>query len=212
MTCQQAPDETYERFWQTLEDRFRIPWCSGNGAKKIPPDVVIPVISVPIFLLIATINKYFTVIMFTLLPLYLWLLYRTWKRRRLPNRRTYMFLTWGITSALLMMSTFILVVFLFREILLWEFILVCTLYLSMFYTLYYVKQDPGLVYKNDSIRMHKKTRSMINFQQTIKEQVTIEDDNLELIANDVRVTNPHALTGVLVRDITWVDSRPVIGN
>ncbi len=46
VSCKSIDEDLYARFWRTLGDRFRIPWCSGKGAVSVSPDVGVPIILV----------------------------------------------------------------------------------------------------------------------------------------------------------------------
>ena len=46
VTCKRIDKDLYMKFWATISDRLRIPWCSGKGAIKVHPDIAVPLIIV----------------------------------------------------------------------------------------------------------------------------------------------------------------------
>ena len=82
LTCQQIPEDVYDRACLTISDRLRIPSCAGGGAVRVNPDVAIPVVCVTLLLLLATIHYVMTVICLTILPSVVLCQYRIWTRRK----------------------------------------------------------------------------------------------------------------------------------
>ena len=109
---------------------------------KIKLDIVIPVLLVPSCLLLGTLSSFFTTVMMVFLPASLFLFYRLWMKRPEKNR-TRIFYVWGLVSAFQMYLTFEFVVVAFHKVLLWENMLLSTLFFLTLYALYHAKKGPG---------------------------------------------------------------------
>ena len=133
LTCRAVPIEVTQRLCSTIEDRFRIPW--KGGAIRLRPDIVCPIVLVPCSILLASISPFWTILSFTLTLTVLFTFYRVWRRRRLGKRRTWVFFVFGITSIVSMYYTFLSVVAGYREIYLWEILLLSSLLAAMIYYL-----------------------------------------------------------------------------
>jgi len=149
ITCRSVPPDVTERLCSTIEDRFRIPW--KGGAIRLRPDIVFPLVFVPCSILVASLGPVWTVIAFTATFVSLFAFYRAWRRHRHGRRRTPIFFVFGITSIATMCYTFVTIVLTFREIFLWEILLICALVAAMVYHLIQARRDPGYVHPDSSL-------------------------------------------------------------
>lgn len=93
---------------------FRVPCAWRGGAKQLSVDAVIPLFAVPILSLIAAQTLLCTIITFVTTPILVYYLHRNFLRFLL---RTKFFLMWNITSVLLVILVFEMVVVPLLEIL-----------------------------------------------------------------------------------------------
>lgn len=204
LTCQSIPDETVDRMFVTIEDRCRIPWFGGEGAKQISLDVAFPVIVVPGGLLLATNGSLSTLFVFLCFPVLLFAFYRNWSRR--PHRpRTRLFLSWGLVSVVVLYYTYITVVVGFREVLLWETMLLTTLFFGMLYAFYQVKKDPGVIPAqgvapgDSSSGPDESSRGLILGDSDDVGKVSWEERQLKAPV-------------IMEFEVSWVDSRSIKGE
>ena len=108
--------------------------------------MAIPVVIIPVGILLGTLHAAVTIFMLVFMPLSLLSAYRLWLRQK-RKARTKLFYAWGVISFLQMYLTFQFVVVLYREILLWENLLLVTLIAGMLYAFYHAKKDPGIIRK-----------------------------------------------------------------
>ena len=142
--CQSIPSDRIEDFLRTIEDRLRVPGFRGRGAMKVRLDIALPIIVVPLGLCLATINFVFTVLVLVTLPAAILGFYEVWSRRTVKTR-TKIFYSWGLTSVIQIYYTFEFIVVTFREILLWENLLLSSLFGLTLYAFYRCKKGPGVV-------------------------------------------------------------------
>ncbi|KAF7272023.1 zinc finger DHHC-type palmitoyltransferase GABPI [Rhynchophorus ferrugineus] len=119
-------------FLNTMQERLRIPWI--GGARQIAFDTILPVFILPIMLFLASISLWWTVFSFTTVAIFLLLIFNFFIRA-IPN--TKFFLTWTVTSILLLYFIFEFVVIPFLEILVEENIALSALiffFIICFYT------------------------------------------------------------------------------
>ena len=108
--------------------------------------------------------------------------YRTWRRRRRGGRRTRVFFVFGMTSISVMYYTFITVVVAFREVFLWEILLLTTMFVAMIYFIIQARRDPGIVIPESTLSGPTRRRLYSGSE---------ENANLSEF------------------EVMWVDSRPI---
>lgn len=195
ITCQSVPQETMERLFKTLEDRCRLPGILGQGAVKLRLDVVVPVITIPTCLFLATLGPVMTVLMLSIMPVFLLWFYRLWKRNT-KRERTLFFYSWGLMSVVTIFVVFESCVVGFREILLWEHLLLLTAMFLMFYN--FVRTKLNVPYLKSSKRQK-------NFEKPIQSdrRVVYTDENVKVSLEEMTVED------LSESDVKWVDSRPI---
>lgn len=195
LTCQSIPDETVERMFETIEDRCRLPWLSG--AKRIPLDVAFPIILIPCGLLVATKGYLSTMFVFVSFPVLLLAFYRNWSRRR-RKTRTRLFYVWGLASVVQLYYVYITIVVGFREILLWETMLLTTLFFATLFAFYRAKNDPGVIASSKSLDDEGLRPSI--------EGKALDDDEKSEVLERRRHRKSQAIHEY---EVTWVDSRAI---
>ncbi|GAB1602411.1 palmitoyltransferase ZDHHC23-like isoform X1 [Argonauta hians] len=185
LCCKEIPSDTMNNLIATVSDRCRFPWCCGHGAIQVRLDVIAPVIVVPSCILISTIGPTTTIITLIAMPIIMFVCYQMWRRHH-ANTRTKFFSSWANISILLSYIVFQTLVVGFRKILLWEFLLFFTAFLSMLYCLYLTKKQPGIVVKSN----------LTNSTETESASHYIHMDSSIMIP---------------AKDVTWIDSRPIEG-
>ncbi|XP_069491993.1 palmitoyltransferase ZDHHC23 isoform X2 [Ambystoma mexicanum] len=138
ITCKPLKPETLQRTFETILDRFRIPWISG--ARKIDISLVPPLVLLPAFLHVAALHYLLTIIILTSLPVVvLWYYYLTHRNKG----RTLFFLSLGLFSLGYMYYTFLQEVVPRGHVGLSQvFIITCGV-LLMLGALTQAKKDPG---------------------------------------------------------------------
>jgi len=111
----------------------------------VQPDIFFPVILVPCCILLASVGPVWTFLSFSGTFMLLLIFYRIWRRHQLGQRRTRIFFIFGVTSIATMYYTFLSIVAAYRELLLWEILLLSTLLAAMVYYLRRARCDPGIV-------------------------------------------------------------------
>jgi len=181
--CQKVSPDVTQRLCSTVEDRCRIPW--KGGAIHIRPDVVFPLLVVPCCILLASVGPVWTVMSFTGTFALLFAFYRAWRRRHVGRRRTSIFFVFSITSIVTMCYTFVAIVMGYREIFLWEILLLFAMLAAMVYYLFEVRRDPGIVVSDSSLS-----------GPTRRRLYSSSEDNVSL--SDF--------------EVVWIDSRPIISE
>ncbi|XP_061184157.1 palmitoyltransferase ZDHHC23-like [Saccostrea echinata] len=197
ITCRQVPPETMERLFKTIEDRCRVPGILGQGAIKLRLDVIVPVITIPVCLFLATIGPVMTAVMLTMMPIFLLWFYRMWKRNTKKDR-TLFFYSWGLMSVVTIFVVFESCVVGFREILLWEHLLLLTAMFLMLYNFVRTKLNTpylkNLKRPRNFEKMNQSDRRIVNADDTFKVPMSLEEMTaVELPESDVK----------------WLDSRPI---
>lgn len=213
--------------WRTIADRCRIPGLSGSGAIKVKVDVVVPIVTVPISLCLGTINFYMTILVLASMPIFMFLFYRSWRTQH--NRvRTKFFYSWAMTSVLFTIFVYHALVLAFREVLLWEQMLLVTAIGLMFFCLTFVRRDPGIIKPGSA-----NTVTPSNLQQSSYQDQGDAANQKDLKDNYSKTISEHALGNFLLsnmgfdkesfkanyeaqtapmmpeQEVTWVDSRPI---
>ncbi|CAH1796966.1 unnamed protein product [Owenia fusiformis] len=142
LKCEKLPIHAIDSVLDTMFDRCRLPWI--GGAIQVNLDVFLPVAVVPFSLIIACIHAYVAVLVLTLMPLSMYLFYRTWQKRT-NRKRTQFFFSWAVTSMVFSFHVFEIMALGLRKILLWENLLVVTLTAALAYMVYLTKQNPGFL-------------------------------------------------------------------
>jgi len=106
-------------------------------------------------LLFATLGPLVTKLVLIGLPCSLFWTHHTWTRRGPTRSRTRLFYVWALTSAALIFSVYIVVVVGFREVLLWETMIVTTMFGTTVSFLRCAKGNPGVV-KRAKTELHRK--------------------------------------------------------
>ncbi|ELT97935.1 hypothetical protein CAPTEDRAFT_173805 [Capitella teleta] len=187
ITCRALPSNEIIQFITVCEDRCRVPWCSGKGAFSIRLDVAMPIFLVPSCLVFATLNWTCTLLGLAAIPSALFLFHRLWSQAP-GRRRSKLFYVWGISSSLFMFCTFETVVIGYREVLLWENMLLITLFVLLMFMLKRTKQNPGFLATG----------------QFVQGSMDGSGDHSVLNVEEDRFYDASA--------ITWVDSRPIKGG
>ncbi|XP_060071996.1 palmitoyltransferase ZDHHC23-like [Ylistrum balloti] len=216
ITCQRIPPRMQARILNTISDRCRIPGIFGHGAMQLRLDIIAPLVMVPFCIFIATIGPIMTVLSLLLMPIFMLLFYRSW-RRNTEKTRTPFFFIWGLVSVILMFVTFQSFIVGFREILLWENILLTTSCFGMIYYMIQAKLNgrslrPYVSYKalqrkdvyssndrrSNSIEKQEKEYTQVDMEETTgnsKVQMSLDERTTETLPEE---------------DIKWVDSRPIV--
>ncbi|XP_078685943.1 palmitoyltransferase ZDHHC23-like isoform X1 [Branchiostoma floridae x Branchiostoma belcheri] len=142
---QKVPTSNYEALYMTLEDRLRIPWCSGRGAKQVNPQVIPPLILVPLSLNIAAIHPLLTAVVLVLLPIFLIRYYFRYIKIRQSGP---FFLSWGLVSVGYLYSLYVRLVVPLGIVTSAETCLLTGLMFSMLAALTSAKQNPGFITGN----------------------------------------------------------------
>ncbi|XP_066293424.1 palmitoyltransferase ZDHHC23-like isoform X1 [Branchiostoma lanceolatum] len=139
---QKVPTSNYEALYMTLEDRLRIPWCNGRGAKQINPQVIPPLLLVPLSLNIAAIHPLLTAVVLVLLPI---LLIRYYFRFIKIRQSGPFFLSWGLVSVGYLYSLYYRLVIPLGIVTSTETCLLTVLMVAMLAALTSAKQNPGFI-------------------------------------------------------------------
>lgn len=110
--CRRVPAQYWSRVEVTIMDRIRVPWV--GGAKRVELDLVSPIILLPAVLLLACHSWTMLIITFSALPFALYFIHRRSSRNK---TRTRFFLSWTVTSLVVLLGVFQLEVVPYLEIL-----------------------------------------------------------------------------------------------
>lgn len=97
--CERVPESTIDYLLSTISDRCRLPACTGRGAVKLRPDVIVPAIVIPSCLCLATLHPVITAVCFLFMPFFIITFHALWRRSE-KHRRTLFFYSWGLTSVI----------------------------------------------------------------------------------------------------------------
>lgn len=112
LTCRRVPAPHWSLVRDTVMDRIRVPWL--GGAKRLEMDVISPIIILPSVLLLACHSWTMLMITFSALPFALFFIHRRCSRSR---TRTRFFLSWTVSSLVVLLGVFQLEVVPYLEIL-----------------------------------------------------------------------------------------------
>lgn len=186
-----------EKLFKTVEDRCRLPGIMGQGAVKVRLDVMVPVVTIPTCLFLATLGPVMTFLMLLAMPIFLLWFYRLWKRNT-KRENTLFFFSWGLMSVVTVFVVFESCVVGFREILLWEHLLLLTAMFLMFYN--FVKTKLNVPYLKSS----KRQRSFANTIQSDR-RVVYPDESVKVSLEEMTTED------LSESDVKWLDSRPISG-
>ncbi|XP_041373295.1 palmitoyltransferase ZDHHC23-like [Gigantopelta aegis] len=209
LTCNSVSSSTMQRVVETLSDRCRIPWIDGKGAVKAKLDIVVPIVAIPLALMFATISVAATVATFICLPLFMLTFYRIW--RRLGNRQTSFFYVWALTSVIFSYFVFISFVIPFREILLWENLILFSSFALMFYMLFKVKKNPGRLLTV----VRRRPDLLANSDFVHGDSDSAEEgrrDSKKYGGQGSEFSMSYDTPTLAEKDVKWIDSRPIRGG
>lgn len=112
LTRRPIPGHSWTRIANTVMDRLRVPWF--GGARRVELDVAAAVVMLPSVVLLACQSWTMLLVSFSLLPVALCIIYRRTSKNR---HRTRFFLSWTVTSLVLLLGVFQLEVVPYLEIL-----------------------------------------------------------------------------------------------
>ena len=201
-----------------VSDRCRIPWLTGSsGAKRLRIDIIIPAVYIPSILHLSTLGPSFTLISFLSMPIVMFLFYKIWKRTT-SSRDNNFFFSWGVTSVAFAVYVFETAVLSFREVLLWENLLLMTMTGLAGYCLYVCRQDPGYVRRGGGKELRDKTRRPRR-RDASRGHADDDESGHYIVEEDSPVhgeqqTDLEAKLAPVIPAyaVTWVDSRPFSGN
>ena len=158
------------------------------------------------------------------MPTGLFLFYRAWMRKT-NKTRTQVFYIWGVSSCCLMFFIFQMFVIPYREILLWENLLLSTMFGLMMYSLYFARGDPGNLPKghpedglNNEVMNSDLERINKDFLETPFASALINNFGFDegVMKENVAVKAKHFKEReempLSQEDVVWVDSRPIVGS
>ena len=183
ITCRKVPSEVTGRLCSVIEDRCRIPWI--GGAIRLRPDVIFPVLLVPCCLLLASIGPVWTFVSFSGTFALLFAFYRVWRHRQTGGRRTRVFFVLSITSISATCYIFLAFVVSYREIFLWEVLLLLVMVAAMVYFIFRARHNPGIIHSDESSTIPARSRLYSGSEEHV--------DLSEF-------------------EVMWVDSRPIRSN
>lgn len=134
ITGRGIPNNKFQAFMATIQDRLRIPW--RGGAKQIAIDSLLPILILPSIFLIAAQSLWWTIFSFSLVTFFLLYIFK-FLISTIP--RTKFFFSWTIISIILLYIIFEFVVIPLLEILLHENIGLSCLISAFLYCLYALK-------------------------------------------------------------------------
>ncbi|XP_013784262.2 palmitoyltransferase ZDHHC23-like [Limulus polyphemus] len=140
ITCKPVQPNTCSRIMETITDHLRVPWCDGQGARKLDPDILMAAVLLLTTMFIASQSWTATIVVFGLLP---FLLIATYIRYLKIRTQTKFFFAWTVLSFSFLLGIFQFEVVPYLEILFSEnFILMCFVAI-MCLCGYLTKQGPG---------------------------------------------------------------------
>lgn len=113
---------------------------------------------------------------------------------------------WGLSSTLLMFYIFEFVVVGFREVLLWENMILVTGFGLMMLSLYYAKRNPGVLQIGDTQLWSDA------LERNVDHSIIEVEDRLDRTDSYGDLTFPHSESFLDADRVTWVDSRPIRGH
>lgn len=207
--CHPVPKKTLDDMLDTIGDRCRLPWCFGKGAIQIRLDTAVPILLVPCSILIATLGPLYTALSFFSLPFVLYFFYRLLTKDSLI--RTEIFYIFGLTSIFLMFYTFEFIVIGYREILLWENIVIVILFSLLLLCLVKARKDPGILEAQKEREINRDLEKEILETNQIAKMFI---NNLGMSEEEVtKCISDKATTKSLDSDqVNWADSRGFVNG
>lgn len=198
---------TQNKIHDDIADRCRIPGFCGQGAVKLPLDVVTPVIALPICLCIATMGPITTVFVMLVMPIFMLFFYKAWRLNH--KTRTKFFFAWGVTSCVLMFLVFQVFVIAYREVLLWENLLLTTSGFVMFYYMYKTRCSQSFIRSSKKISTTSKKKIKNKKSEEPESEELAQENNIAKYTTSLEEMTAPAL---LLEEVPWIDSRPIKGN
>lgn len=129
-----VPREKFREISMVISDRIRIPWF--NGAIKVEVDALVPVLFLAVSLYFACFSFVFTVLAVVYVPVFILIYYVYVLNQR---KKTWFFVSWGLTSLVGIFSLYLLYVspfytYLNSAFICLGFILVLLLYLRVIFS------------------------------------------------------------------------------
>lgn len=179
ITCRKVSPDVTDRLCAVVEDRCRIPW--KGGAIRLQLDVIFPVFLVSCSILIASYGPVWTFVSFTGTFALLFAFYRVCRHHRSSGQRTRVFFVFTLTSIAAMYYMFLAFVITYRELFLWEILLLSVLLATMVYYILRARRNPGIIHLESS---SAPTRRRLH---------SVSEEHVDLSEFEVM----------------WVDSRPI---
>ncbi|XP_069115200.1 palmitoyltransferase ZDHHC23-like isoform X2 [Argopecten irradians] len=216
ITCQRIPPRMQARILNTIGDRCRIPGIFGHGATKIRCDILVPLVTVPICILLATAGPVMTVMSLIFMPFFMLFFYRSW-RRNTEKTRTPFFFVWGLVSVILMFVTFQAFIVAFREILLWENIILTSCFFCMLYHMMKAKLNSNSLRRSYTTYKPRRREDIYNSNKThINNSMERKEDSKDYTQDDIEKNirggmslEQMTATSLPESEVTWIDSRPI---
>lgn len=142
--CEHVPSSVIDRFLDTLLDRCRFPGLTGGGAVRINFELVMPIVSIPSFLLLAANGPVYTMLSLCLMPSFCGFFYHTWQRR-MKKARTKFFFVWGLTSLVFTYFLFEMIISSNTKVAYLDNMVISLAAIGIVGALMFVKKDPGIV-------------------------------------------------------------------
>lgn len=211
--CAPVSTSSCDAIMATIADRARVPWIGGSGAVQLQCDVTLPILILPTLFVLATAHELLTIAVCLATPGALLLYYCLWRRRGPRRSRTRFFYAWSLVSTFTCFYVFSVSAFAFREVLLWEMLIVFTLFGVMLYVLYLIKCDPGTLRPVQSVGIGEPKSVAMGHDSTDRSEATMAETRL-LASGASGGLNPVKRTRAVSEclseaDVTWVDSRPL---
>ncbi|KAJ8316434.1 hypothetical protein KUTeg_006448 [Tegillarca granosa] len=204
LTCRRITPGTQNKIHDDIADRCRIPGFCGQGAVKLPLDVVTPVIVIPVCLCMATMGPVMTVFVMLVMPIFMLFFYKAWRLNH--KTRTKFFFAWGVTSCVLMFLVFQIFVIAYREVLLWENLLLTTSGFVMFYYMYKTRSNQSFIRSSKKIPINSKKKIQ---NKKSEEPGSEEIDQKNNIVKYTTSLEEMTAPAIPLEDVPWIDSRPI---
>lgn len=172
VTCKTSPPKTCTKIMLTVSDRLRFPWCDGQGARRMDPEVILAVLIMPFTMFIASQGWLCTAFVFSFLIIgYILICMR--KLNSGPQSK--FFFSWAVISFIFLIGVFELEVVPYLEILFMENFLLMCLVSVMCLCAYYTKlrYSPAAMVKTASECWNTVTIPLTDQDQCTKCEVCV---------------------------------------
>ncbi|XP_071454307.1 palmitoyltransferase ZDHHC23-B-like [Hetaerina americana] len=156
------PNQNRHSVCSVIKDRLRIPWV--GGAKQVSWDEVSPIFIEPALAYIAALNVWCSLVVFTVMPIVMFYLYRSFLKS-IPQTR--FFVMWSVTSAVLLLAVFELKVVPLLEILPSENYKFFSLLCISFFFVYKVKTKSSSIQNNVDIAINSPWSDFVDIECSI---------------------------------------------